>query len=132
MVANRDYYNRICHSYREAISTSHNRYWRHCHSEPERRRGKEYLKQITIYLESSVNELKTSVAERLASQEEAVSKLTESTRQLTQTVPALPEVLSQQIDSSVETKVVSEIESMKKEMKKMTAFIIRTQRTSET
>jgi len=87
--------------------------------------------RITIYLESSVNELKTSVNERMAMQDSNIRKLTETNQQLTQTLAALPQVLNQDINTAVETKIVSEIKAMKKEMKKMTAFIIKAQRSAE-
>ncbi|MHA2243651.1 MAG: hypothetical protein ACXADY_01650 [Candidatus Hodarchaeales archaeon] len=84
--------------------------------------------RIAIYLETTVNELKTSVTERLAVQDGTLLKLTQVTEQLIKNISALPEVIKQQIDTAVETRVVAELVSMKKEMKKMTAFIIRTQR----
>ncbi len=87
--------------------------------------------RITIYLESSVNELKTSVNERLAIQDASIRKVTETTQQLTQALAALPQKLSQDINTAVETKIVKEIDAMKKEMKKMTAFIIKAQRSTE-
>ncbi len=87
--------------------------------------------RITIYLESSVNELKTSVAERLGNQEEILGRLSGTTQQLSQAIASLPKTLSQEIDTSVETKILSSLEDMKKEIKKMTAFIIRGQRISD-
>jgi hypothetical protein len=84
--------------------------------------------RIAIYLESSVNELKTSVTEKLASQDVNLQTLTATTRQLTQTITALPEMVKKEIDVAVESKIIKEINDMKKEMKKMTAFIIRSQR----
>lgn len=80
--------------------------------------------RIAIYLESSVNELKTSVTERLGTQDSTLQKLTKVTGQLTQNIAALPEVIKQQIDTAIETRVTAELASMKKEMKKMTALII--------
>ncbi|UCG03041.1 MAG: hypothetical protein JSW11_03445 [Candidatus Heimdallarchaeota archaeon] len=80
--------------------------------------------RIAIYLETTINELKTSVTERLAVQDGTLQKLTKVTKQLTQNIAALPEVIKQQIDSAVETRVTAELASMKKEMKKMTALII--------
>ncbi|MFX0185561.1 MAG: zinc ribbon domain-containing protein [Candidatus Hodarchaeota archaeon] len=84
--------------------------------------------RITIYLESSVNELKTSVSEQLAIQNDTIRNLSNTTQKLTQTIAALPSMINQEINTAVETKIVGEIDSMKKELKKMTAFIIRTQR----
>ncbi|MFW9854103.1 MAG: hypothetical protein ACFFFG_03555 [Candidatus Thorarchaeota archaeon] len=87
--------------------------------------------RITIYLEASVNELKTSVTERLAMQDESLNKLTNIITQLTQTIAALPDLLSQAINNAVEEKVVAELASMKNDVRKMTAFIIKTQRDKE-
>lgn len=84
--------------------------------------------RIAIYLETNVNELKTSVTERLAVQDGTLQKLTQVTEQLTQNITALPELIKQQIDTAVETRVVAELGSMKKEMKKMTALIIASQK----
>ncbi|MFX1506006.1 MAG: hypothetical protein ACFFDC_07810 [Promethearchaeota archaeon] len=81
--------------------------------------------RIAIYLETSINELKTSVTERLATQDGTLQNLTNVTRQLTQNINALPELVKQQIEAAVETRVTTELTSMEKEMKKMTAFIIR-------
>jgi hypothetical protein len=80
--------------------------------------------RIAIYLETTVNELKTSVTERLAVQDDTLQKLTKVTERLTQNITALPEVVKQQIDTAVETKVTAELASMKKEIKKMTALVI--------
>lgn len=88
--------------------------------------------RIAIYLEVNVNELKTSVTERLAVQDGTLQKLVQVTEQLTQNITALPEVVKQQIDAAVETRVITELTSMKIEMKKMTAFIIRTKRSPAT
>ncbi len=84
--------------------------------------------RIAIYLESSVNELKTAVTERLASQDVNLQTLIATTKQLTQTVSALPEMVKKEIDEAVESKIIKEINDMKKEMKRMTAFIVRSQR----
>lgn len=81
--------------------------------------------RIAIYLEASVNELKTSVTEQLANQEGSLQRLTSATQQLNQTVALLPEMMKQEINTAVEEKIIQEITAMKKEMKKMTAFIIR-------
>lgn len=88
--------------------------------------------RIAIYLEASVNELKTSVTEQLANQEGSLQRLTSATQQLNQTVALLPEMMKQEINTAVEEKIIQEITAMKKEMKKMTAFIIRSQRKPET
>jgi hypothetical protein len=88
--------------------------------------------RIAIYLEASVNELKTSVTEQLANQEGSLQRLTSATQQLNQTVASLPEMMKQEINTAVEEKIIQEIKSMQKEMKKMTAFIIRSQRKPET
>ncbi|MFX0122801.1 MAG: hypothetical protein ACFFAE_04130, partial [Candidatus Hodarchaeota archaeon] len=80
--------------------------------------------RIAIYLETTINELKTSVTERLAVQDGTLQNLTRVTERLTQNIAALPEVVKQQIDTAVETRVTEELASMKKEMKKMTALII--------
>lgn len=88
--------------------------------------------RIAIYLEASVNELKTSVTEQLANQEGSLQRLTSATQQLNQTVALLPEMVKQEINTAVEEKIIQEITAMQKEMKKMTAFIIRSQRKPET
>lgn len=87
--------------------------------------------RITIYLEASVNELKTSVTERLAMQDESLKKLTDTVNQLTKTIAAIPDLISQEIHNAVETKVIGELATMKKDVRKMTALIIRTRRTGE-
>ncbi len=87
--------------------------------------------RIAIYLESNVNELKISVTERLAIQDGTLKTLTQATEQLAQNISALPGIIKQEINTAVETRIITELASMKKEMKKMTAFIIRTQRSSE-
>ncbi|MFX0014170.1 MAG: hypothetical protein ACFFB2_06745 [Promethearchaeota archaeon] len=84
--------------------------------------------RIVIYLEASVNELKTSVTEKLASQDGTLQRLVKATGQLTQSISSLPEIMNQQINTAVEQRVIAELTSMQKEMKKMTAFIVRTQR----
>lgn len=88
--------------------------------------------RIAIYLEASVNELKTSVTEQLANQEGSLQRLTSATQQLNQTVASLPQMMKQEIDTAVEEKIIQEIKSMQKEMKRMTAFIVRSQRKPET
>lgn len=80
--------------------------------------------RIVIYLEASVNELKTSVAERLENQEGLLQRLTNATQQLNQTVAALPEMIKQEINTSIESKIIKELDSMKKETKKMSALVI--------
>jgi hypothetical protein len=84
--------------------------------------------RITIYLENSINELKTSVTEHLAIQDGTIQKTTAATEQLTQLVTSLPGLLKQEIDTAIETKIQEQLASMQKEMKKMTAFIVKTQR----
>ncbi|UCG89845.1 MAG: hypothetical protein JSU57_05130 [Candidatus Heimdallarchaeota archaeon] len=84
--------------------------------------------RIAIYLESSVNELKTSVTERLAMQDGTLQRLVQAAEQLAKSISALPEVMSQQINTTVETRIIAELNTMQKEMRKMTAFIVRTQR----
>ena len=87
--------------------------------------------RIAIYLEASVNELKTSVTEQLANQEVSLQRLTSATQQLNQTVASLPEMIKQEINTAVEEKIIKEIKLMKKETKKLTATIIRSQRTPD-
>ncbi len=84
--------------------------------------------RISIYLESSVNELKTSVTERLAKQDGTLQRLVLAAEQLTKNISTLPEVMNQQINTSIETRIITELNTMQKEMRKMTAFIVRTQR----
>lgn len=84
--------------------------------------------RIAIYLEASVNELKTSVSERLASQNVNLQNLTATTQQLKQTIEILPELIKKEIDTAVEFKIIKELASMKKEMKKLTAVTIQSQR----
>ena len=86
--------------------------------------------RIAIYLETTINELKTSVTERLAVQDGTLQKLTKESRILAQNVAAFPELVKQQIEAAVETRVTAELASMEKEMKKMTAFIIRAMKDS--
>ena len=57
--------------------------------------------------------------------------MTQTVEQLTQEISALPELMKQEINKTVETRIITELDSMKKEMKKHTAFIIRTQRSTE-
>ena len=87
--------------------------------------------RIAIYLETTVNELKTSVTERLAIQDGTLQRVTQTVEQLTQKVSALPELMKQEIDTAVETRIKKQLASMEKEMKKMTALIIRSRRASE-
>jgi len=86
--------------------------------------------RISIYLETTINELKTSVTERLAVQDGTLKNLTKETRSLTQNITALPDLVKRQIEAAVETRVTAELASMEKEMKKMTAFIIRAMKDS--
>jgi hypothetical protein len=81
--------------------------------------------RIAIHLETSVNEMKTSVTERLANQDGSLQNLTRVTNQLTQNIQAMPALVKQQIEAAVEARVTTELASMEKEMKKMTAFIVR-------
>jgi len=87
--------------------------------------------RIVIYLEASVNELKTSVSERMAYQDESLKRLTTSIERMNQNISALPQVIQQEIDTAVQTKVNTQLEYMEKEMKKMTAFIVKSQRSKE-
>ncbi|WP_455140196.1 hypothetical protein [Candidatus Hodarchaeum mangrovi] len=87
--------------------------------------------RIVIYLEASVNELKTSVSERMAFQDESLQRLTTSIERMNQNLSALPPVIQQEIDTAVQTKINTQLDSMEKEMKKMTAFIIKSQREKE-
>ncbi len=80
--------------------------------------------RIAIYLEASVNELKTSVTERLANQEGILQRLANANQQLNQTVAALPNMITQEIDKAIESKIIQELNLMKKETKKMSAFVI--------
>jgi len=88
--------------------------------------------RIAIYLEASVNELKTSVTEQLANQEGSLQRLTSATQQLNQTVASLPELMKQEINIAVEEKIIQKLESMQKRIKKMTSFIVKSQRKPET
>jgi hypothetical protein len=90
----------------------------------------EALKTTITILESSINELKTSLTEHLAIQEGAIKQLSANTKKINETLTGLPSVLNKEINKAIETKLIAELDSMKKEMKKMTAFIVRTQRTS--
>lgn len=88
--------------------------------------------RIAIYLEASVNELKTSVTERLASQDGSIQRLAATNQQLNQTVATLPELIKKEIDVAIESKIIQELASMKKEMKRMIAFIVRDTRSKKT
>ncbi|MHA1215257.1 MAG: hypothetical protein ACTSPG_08155 [Candidatus Hodarchaeales archaeon] len=87
--------------------------------------------RIAIYLESSVNELKTSVMERMTIQEESLRSLTAAIEKMNQNINAIPQLVEEKINRAVEEKVISQLQSMEKEMKRMTAFIIKSQRSKE-
>ena len=87
--------------------------------------------RIAIYLEASVNELKTSVTERVAAQDSTIKQLTLAVNQLTKSVNALPEVMKQEINTAVESKLVAELTGMRNDVKKMTAFIVKSQRSAD-
>ena len=80
--------------------------------------------RIAIYQETAINELKTSVSERLANQDGTLQKLTRVTDQLTQNITGMPDLVKQQIDAAVETRVTAELAKMQKDMKKLTALIL--------
>ena len=84
--------------------------------------------RITIYLENSVNELKTSVTERLMVQDGSIQRLTQAIEQLNQSVAQLPEVIKNEVNLAVDTKLISSISNMEKENKKMIAIILKTLR----
>ena len=81
--------------------------------------------RITIYLENSVNELKTSVTERLMVQDGSIQRLTQTVEKLNQAVVQLPEVIKNEVNLAVDTKLISSINNMEKENKKMSAIIIK-------
>ncbi|MHA1972041.1 MAG: hypothetical protein ACTSW1_03540 [Candidatus Hodarchaeales archaeon] len=87
--------------------------------------------RIAIYLEASVNELKTSVMERMTIQEESLRSLTGAIERMNQNINAIPQLIEEKINRAVEEKVISQLQSMEKEMKRMTAFIIKSQRSKE-
>ncbi len=84
--------------------------------------------RITIYLENSVNELKTSVTERLMVQDGSIQRLNKAVEQLSQSVVLLPEVIKNEVNLAVDTKLISSINNMEKENKKMIAIILKTLR----
>ena len=84
--------------------------------------------RITIYLENSVNELKTSVTERLMVQDGSIQRLSQAVEQLNQSVVRLPEVIKNEVNLAVDTKLISSISNMEKENKKMIAIILKTLR----
>jgi len=84
--------------------------------------------RITIYLENSVNELKTSVTERLMVQDGSIQRLTQVVEQLNQAVVRLPEVIKNEVNLAVDTKLISSIQNMEKENRKMIAIILKTLR----
>jgi hypothetical protein len=84
--------------------------------------------RITIYLENSVNELKTSVTERLMVQDGSIQRLTQTVEKLNQAVVQLPEIIKNEVNLAVDTKLISSINNMEKENKKMIAIILKTLR----
>lgn len=84
--------------------------------------------RITIYLENSVNELKTSVTERLMVQDGSIQRLTQTVEKLNQAVVQLPEVIKNEVNLAVDTKLISSINNMEKENRKMIAIILNTLR----
>jgi septal ring factor EnvC (AmiA/AmiB activator) len=84
--------------------------------------------RITIYLENSVNELKTSVTEQLVVQDGSIQRLTLTVEKLNQAVVQLPEVIKNEVNLAVDTKLISSINNMEKENKKMIAIILKTLR----
>jgi hypothetical protein len=84
--------------------------------------------RITIYLENSVNELKTSVTERLMVQDGSIQRLTQTVEKLNQALVQLPEVIKNEVNLAVDTKLISSINNMEKENKKMIAIILKTLR----
>lgn len=80
---------------------------------------------ININLENSVNELKTSVTERLVVQDGSIQKLSQVVERLNQSVTQLPEVIKNEINLAVDTKLISAIKGMEKESKKTTALILK-------
>ncbi|MHA1206322.1 MAG: hypothetical protein ACTSSO_02000 [Candidatus Hodarchaeales archaeon] len=81
--------------------------------------------RITIYLENSVNELKTSVTERLMVQDGSLQQLTQAVERLNQAVIKIPEVIKNEVNLVVDTKLVSTIENMEKENRRMIAIIMK-------
>jgi flagellar motility protein MotE (MotC chaperone) len=84
--------------------------------------------RITIYLENSVNELKTSVTERLGVQDGTLQRLTQAVEQLYKAVIQLPDVIKNEVNMAVDSKLIATIQNMEQENKKMSAIIIRTLR----
>jgi hypothetical protein len=81
--------------------------------------------RITIYLENSVNELKTSVTERLMVQDGSLQQLIQTVERLNQAVIKIPEVIKNEVNLVVDTKLVSTIENMEKENRRMIAIIMK-------
>jgi hypothetical protein len=79
---------------------------------------------ININLENSVNELKTSVTERLMVQDGTIQRLSQAVDKLNQSVDSLPEVIKNEINLAVDTKLISVIKDMQKESKKTTALVV--------
>ncbi len=86
---------------------------------------------ININLENSVNELKTSVTERLIVQDGNIQKLTLTVNGLNQSVASLPEVIKNEINQAVDTKLITAIKAMEKESKKTTALVVHAMKKSK-
>ena len=80
---------------------------------------------ININLESSVTELKTSVTERLMVQDGSIQKLTRAIEQLNKSIEQLPTIIKNEINLAVDTKLISTLQAQDKDMKKMTALIMK-------
>ena len=81
--------------------------------------------RITIYLENSVNELKTSVTEKLMIQDGSLQQLTQAVEKLNKVVVTIPEVIKNEVNLAVDTKLISTIQNMEKENRKMIAIIMK-------
>lgn len=80
---------------------------------------------ININLESSVTELKTSVTERLMVQDGSIQKLTQAIERLDQSIVQLPAIVKNEINLGVEEKIIPTIKKMDKDMKKLTALVMK-------
>ncbi len=80
---------------------------------------------ININLESSVTELKTSVTERLMVQDGSIQKLTQAIERLDQSIVQLPAIVKKEINLGVEEKIIPTIKKMDKDMKKLTALVMK-------
>jgi len=87
--------------------------------------------RIVIYLEASVNELKTAVSERMGFQEESLLRLTASIEKMNHELSSLPQLIKQEINAAAQTEINAQLQDMEKEMRKMTAFIVKSQREKE-